>query len=177
VFFDTDISGGLSNDCSTQFCVRPHNQTMQLLCKFLPKHHSLHRVVILFGEIKSGTFQGLSRILAIFSKPIQSQFSAGDGFYGIKSVSNTSLYCLQCSTYCTFFHITEITHYFETHAFSRTSYTKFQNFQASNPFAMIFQGPEKWEKMSRTFKTSKRPQKRPRNSVKFWQFDNTSGNS
>lgn len=31
VFFDTDTCGGLSNDCSRQVCVRPHNYTVQLL--------------------------------------------------------------------------------------------------------------------------------------------------
>jgi len=37
-------------------------------------------------------------------------------------------------------------------ALSRASYAKFQNFQAPHPFSRSFQGLEKREKFSRTFK-------------------------
>jgi len=45
----------------------------------------------------------------------------------------------------------EITDHFEIQALSRTSYAKFQNFQAPNPFSITFQGLEKRGKISRTF--------------------------
>jgi len=37
--------------------------------------------------------------------------------------------------------------YFAIQALSRTFYTKFQNFQAPNPFTRTFQGLEKWKKI------------------------------
>jgi len=51
-----------------------------------------------------------------------------------------------------FFHVTRIIDYFRTQALSRTSYTKFEHFLASNPFSRTFQGLGKWKKISRTFK-------------------------
>jgi len=42
------------------------------------------------------------------------------------------------------------TDHFGIQALSRTSYAKFKNFRAPNPFSRTFQGLEKWKKVSRT---------------------------
>jgi len=128
---------------------------------YISKNHSVNlmpRWPLFWGEINSRTSQGLSSTLMTFFQTYSTAvFSTWHSFYVIKSVSNTDVQntaCLEFSNDGTIFHITGIFDHFGIEALSRTSYAKFQNFQAPNPFSRTFQGLEKWEKIqvfSRTF--------------------------
>jgi len=98
-----------------------------------------NKVATVFREIKSITFQGLSSTLTAFSKPTPLQFSACDSFYGIKSV--ILMFTIVLTT-APFFYIMGNTDYFGIQSLSRTSYAKFQSFQAPNPFSRTFHGPK-----------------------------------
>jgi len=51
--------------------------------------------------------------------------------------------------------------YFGIQALSRTSYAKFQNFQAPNPFSRTFKGLEKWNNFFKNFQGLSRKSEHP----------------
>jgi len=89
----------------------------------------------------------LSSTLMTFSKPIPQQLLACDiSFTASSPVSNTDLHCTGCTNDCTIFHTMGIIDYIGIQALLRTSYAKFQKFQAPNPLSRTFQGTERFKK-------------------------------
>jgi len=100
-----------------------------------------------FWGNKTKDFQAASQPL---SKPIPLQFSARETALQHQIITQywRLLYCSQFSNDCTIYCITGITDKSGIQALSTTSYTKFENFQAPNPFS----GTWKWKNISRTYK-------------------------
>jgi len=132
---------------------------MQLILQaYHQQQKSLYWVVnsrwpLFWGKYNQGLFKDFQAPSHPSSKPIPPQFLACyciHSFYSIKSVSNTDVHYTVLQWLHHFSHNGD--YYFGIQAFSRTSFAKFQNFQAPNPLSKTFQDLEKRKKNFRTFK-------------------------
>jgi len=132
----------------------PHSQMINPRLIHPSINQSINRVATVLSDIKSRTFQGFPITFTTFVPNLfrcSFQHMTQLLWHQVSKLYCCSQYCAWFTGDCTIFHTICITDHFGIQALSRTSYAKFQNFQASNQFPCAFPGLEKLKRFFKKF--------------------------